>query len=194
MKKLLSLSILISLSIGLYAQNSKKDKIDYGKNIVSFIPFYAVTNNHMGVGASYEYLMNDYIGIRVPLMADLNRPYFNGGVELKLYPVKNTGVAKYAVAPMVMFGSGKESADDFVWDPTQNNYIHTTYYNNRTHFGFLINNSLNFTISKNFYIAMDAGIGVNYYDKITYTKQTGLSSNNRTTFLAQFQVQTGIRF
>lgn len=192
MKKLISLFMLLLFVSSINAQSSKKEKIDYGKNIVSFIPFYAIANNQFGIGVSYEYLMNDYIGIRVPLMADINHPYFNGGIELKLYPVKNTGVAKYAVAPMIMFGSGKGNIEDYVWDPVNNNYILTTSNYNRTHFGFLLTNSLNFTISKNFYIAMDAGIGMNYFDKTTYTSKP--TTTSKTSFLAQFQVLTVFRF
>ena len=102
MKTIINVLLLVTWSISIFAQdNVRKIKVRYGKNIISFMPVYAITNNFVGVGGSYEILANDYIGIRVPVMAAINTNYMNVGIELKLYPARNSGSAKYAVAPMI---------------------------------------------------------------------------------------------
>lgn len=72
---------------------------------------YAIPDNNVGIGFSYERLVNDYIGLSVPVMLALGNPYTNVGLEIKLYPTKNTGTARYAIAPSIMYGTweGKEN-------------------------------------------------------------------------------------
>lgn len=184
MKTTIPFLFLILITTNLFSQKKQSEKINYGKNIISFMPLSAVTNNHVGVGLSYEYLASEYIGVRIPIMAGINLPYFNGCIELKLYPAKNTGPAKYAIAPTIMFGHGE--VDRF------NNWGQSGHAT-RTHFGFLLNNTVNFTIAKNFFIGIDGGIGINYFDKLT-PATSNVSPTNSTSFLAQFQIMMGGRF
>ena len=200
MKTLLTTIILFTFSLSTFAQrNAKSEKINYGKNIISFMPIYLITNNNIGLGLSYERLANEYVGIRVPVMLGINAEYANVGLELKLYPAKNTGPAKYAIAPMITFGTGKETYTETYWDPNRNNSYTRTFNYDRTHFGFLLNQTFNFTIMKNFYIGMDGGLGINYYDNNHNPNRINNNNNNSNNTnnlrcLAQFQVMMGARF
>jgi hypothetical protein len=194
----------MTITFGSFAQrDGRKSKVNYGKNIISFMPVYAMTNNYVGVGGSYEILPNDYIGIRVPVMAAINTNYVNVGLELKLYPARNTGPAKYAIAPMITYGTGNEVQNDYYWDAASNQYVYSKYKYNRTHFGFLLNQTFNFTIMQNFFIGMDGGLGINYYDNIRPNNGNpnynpnyypNNYNNSNITFLAQFHVMMGCRF
>jgi hypothetical protein len=110
-------------------------------------------------------------------------------VELKLYPTKINGPVKYAIAPTVMFGTGDESNGYNVWNNVTGLYERS--YTQRTRFGFLLNNSFNFTVMKEFYIGIDGGLGINYFDQ--EVKSNGSAETN-TSFLAQIHFSTGYRF
>ncbi|MBL7771416.1 MAG: hypothetical protein JNM95_00990 [Chitinophagaceae bacterium] len=188
MKKLILFAFtLLSLASTVNAQKEKDTR--YGKNIVSFIPFAAFTKNSVGVGASYEGMLNEYIGLKVPLFTAINQRYYAAALALKLYPTKNNGPAKYAIAPTLMFGAGDERDGGRILDPATNTFTNTT--TQRTRFGFLLNNTFNFTIMKQFYIGIDGGLGVNYYDQ--EVKNNGAQFNS-TSFLAQIHFSTGYRF
>lgn len=177
-----------------YPHHKKSSNEKYGKNILAFSPLNAISNNNVGVGISYERLVNDYVGIRIPVMAGLNQPYVNIGIEAKLYPTKNNNrPVKYAIAPALTFGTGQ------VWDGyyyTNQNGLSNRYYTNRAHFGFLLNQTINFTIMENFYLGIDGGLGINYYDNENNYNYNNNSyyNNNTMTFLAQFSMMIGVRF
>lgn len=187
MKKLLLSTFFIASTFASFAQ--KKQDNHLGKNIISFMPLHAITNNFVGVGLSYERMINDYVGLRVPVMMAVNSPYANVSMELKLYPAKNTRVAAYAIAPMITFGTGRETVTQRYWDNWNQSYIDKTVEYDRSHFGFLLNQTLNFTIAKNFFIGMDGGFGINYFDN-----NSNPSRNSGVTAIAQFQIMTGVRF
>lgn len=191
MKTFLTTLVLVTFSITMFAQ---KNKINYGRNIISFMPVYAITNNNIGIGGSYEILANDYVGIRMPIMAAINTNYMNVGIELKLYPARNNGPAKYAIAPMITYGTGTEKMNDYIWDPNTNQYVYSNKSYDRTHFGFLLNQTFNFTIMQNFFIGMDGGLGINYYDNVRMQNQVNTTNNSDISFLAQFHVMMGVRF
>jgi hypothetical protein len=195
MKTILSVLLLSIINLGSFAQdNARKSKVKYGRNIISFMPLHAITDNYVGVGGSYEFLANDYIGIRVPVMAAINEDYVNVSLELKMYPGRNNGPAKYAIAPMITYGTGNESINDYIWDPNQGQYIYTNKVYNRSHFGFLLNQTFNFTIMQNFFIGMDGGLGINYYDNKIRNSNTNFNNSNNISFVAQFHVMMGVRF
>ena len=197
MKTFLITLLCTLLSVAAFSQReTKKNKMHYGRNIISFMPVYAITNNNIGIGGSYEILANDYIGIRIPVMAAINTNYLNTGIELKLYPARNNGPAKYAIAPMITYGTGSVVYNDYYWDPLTNQYIYSNKKQDRTHFGFLLNQTFNFTIMQNFFIGMDGGLGINYYDNSRYYNHNNNNYNNNSniSFLAQFHVMMGCRF
>jgi hypothetical protein len=200
MKTFLTAILLFATTCLSFAQtNHNNHKVKYGRNIISFMPVYAITNNYVGIGGSYEILANDYIGIRVPVMAAINTNYVNVGLEMKLYPARNTGPAKYAIAPMITYGTGSERMNEYVWDNQLNQYVYDNSKYDRSHFGFLLNQTFNFTIMQNFFIGMDGGLGINYYDNTRWNNNgpnnhQSNNNNSNITFLAQFHVMMGCRF
>jgi hypothetical protein len=174
-------------------RESRSKKVDYGNNIIAFNPLHAIADNFVGVGLSYERLVNEYIGIKIPVMKSINSTYTNIGVEVKLYPGKNTGVVRYAIAPSIMFGSGDERRIDYIYNPALGYSTQTIIKNPRTQFGFLLNQTLNITMMKNFYIGIDGGLGINYYDLRT-NQNSGVGTTNTMTLAAQFQMAMGFRF
>ncbi len=169
------------------ASASKKDINDMGKNIIAFNPVHLIAADFVGIGFSYERLVNEYLGVKIPVMVAINNNYFNIGIEAKLYPTKNTGPVKYAIAPMLMAGIGESQRRDYI--NVGGNIVRDTTVDAASHFGFLLNQTLNVTISKQFYIGIDGGLGINYYDE--YSKK---NSNTNLSFVAQLQVGMGLRF
>ena len=78
-KSILSLAMLLLTTISFAQKSSDKH---YGKNIIAFNPVTLMSDSHVGVGFSYERLVNDYFGIKVPVMIGINSQYTNIGVEL----------------------------------------------------------------------------------------------------------------
>ncbi len=194
---LMSFLCLLLAGTVMAQRDARKGKVNYGHNIISFMPVYAISNNYVGIGGSYEILANDYIGIRMPVMAAINTNYVNVGIELKMYPGRNNGPAKYAIAPMITYGTGTEVRDNSYWDQSSQQYVNVQQKYDRTHFGFLLNQTFNFTIMQNFFIGMDGGLGINYYDNVRNTTQVNpypYNNNSNITFLGQFHVMMGCRF
>jgi hypothetical protein len=194
MKKTLFLISLTFLTLSGFAQknDSKTNNTDFGKNIIAFHPLHAVADNFVGVGFSYERLVNNYIGIKVPIMKSINTNYVNVGLEAKLYPARNNGVVKYAIAPSINFGTGDEKYSDYVYDPVLGYNVQTFTKSPRTHFGFLLNQTLNVTIMKQMYIGIDGGLGINYFDD--KSNRNFNSNSNNISLAAQFHMALGFRF
>ncbi|MBK7762746.1 MAG: hypothetical protein IPI46_05155 [Bacteroidetes bacterium] len=191
MKKILITGLLSAIAIVSFAQTSKSPnaKKDFGKNIIAFHPVHLIASDFVGVGFSYERLANDYLGIKIPVMVGINNNYVNIGLEAKLYPTKNTGAVKYAIAPTLMVGIGTRQYESWVYNPNgPSTYKMVT--EDATHFGFLLNQTLNVTITRQFYIGLDGGIGINYYDQLA--KNNG--NNTNLSFLAQMNIGLGYRF
>lgn len=192
MKKFL---LLLSLTLSIFslsAQKSlRKEEPQFGKNILAFSPVQLMSNNHVGVGLSYERLVNQYVGLRIPVMVGINSNYVNVGLEAKLYPTRNNGPVKYAIAPMIMYGNGKIIHNEWVYDPNLGYSVYVKKETPRTHFGFLLNQTFNFTILKNFYIGIDGGLGVNYYD--SDANNSG-ANNSQMSVAAQLGFGLGYRF
>jgi len=95
---------------------------------------------------------------------------------LKLYPRKQ-GIAKYAVGPQLLFGSGDGTYQDYYQDPVSFMTYTKDITMNRRQVGFLINNSVNFTIAKAFYVGLDASLGLIYYDNLPKNNYNYYNSN-----------------
>ena len=191
MKKILFLFFFATCTASAFAQAnmSSTAKKDFGKNIVAFEPVYLISRNFVGVGVSYEHMANPYLGLRIPVMVGINNNYVNVGLEAKLYPTKNTGPVKYAIAPMLMVGIGQNKVQDNFYDKN-GNYILHSYTEKASHLGFLLNHTLNVTISRQFFIGIEGGMGINYYDEAA----NNLNGSSQISFVAQMQVGMGIRF
>lgn len=188
--------LLVVTTISATAQRSSGRKVEeqYGKNIIAFSPVSLITDNYVGVGLSYERLVNQYVGIRIPVTTAINTDYFNIGIEAKLYPTRNNGPAKYAIAPMLIYGSGNEKQVKEVYNQVTGYYETITTKVPRTHFGFLLNQTFNFTIMKSFFIGIDGGLGINYYDSRANTYVGSSYRSNDISFAAQLHFALGYRF
>lgn len=186
--------MLCALSVSVFAQSrhkaNEKSYEGYGKNILAFNPVHLISSDFVGVGFSYERIVNDYVGIKVPVMIAINNNYYNIGIEAKVYPTKNTGPVKYAIAPAIMVGMGTRQYQDYLYTGG-GSYIYQTVRESASHVGFLLNQTLNVTISKEFYIGLDGGLGINYYDEAANNNNNG---NTNLSFLAQLHFGLGYRF
>lgn len=166
---------LFSLSV--FAQQANKNKESLGKNIVSFTPIQMMITDDSEspdptIGLSYERILdNEIISLRIPFYASLQNPYYYILPTIKLYPGRQ-GTAKYAVGPQFLIGFGEDSYTKYV--NTGSGYYYQTVNYQRKQFGFLINNSLNITVAKNFYLGLDGGIGVIYSDNKPNYSYNGL--------------------
>ena len=192
MKKTIMTFLFAAISLATFAQEGdyagKTTNAGYGKNIISFNPVHLIASNFVGVGFGYERLVNEYLGLKVPVMLAVNNNYFNIGLEAKLYPAKNNGPVKYAVAPMIMAGIGENKEERYTYDQF-GNYVRYDVIEKASHFGFLLNQTLNVTISRQFWIGLDGGLGINYYDERATSR-----NNSNLSFVAQFQIGMGYRF
>ena len=154
-------------ALHIMAQNTSAS--EFGKNIITVSPIQLVesdlfynSNNDVCINLAYEHIfLREYVGIKLPVSVSLKNQFFYFMPTLKLYPAKQ-GVVRYAVGPQFFFGTGKIKYAYYNY----NNYPYpeTIFSERRTQFGFMINNSVNFTVTKNMYLDMDLGIGINYYD------------------------------
>jgi hypothetical protein len=87
-----------------------------------------------------------------------------------------------------MAGIGESSYENYVY--VNGNYVRQDITEPASHFGFLLNQTLNVTITKQFFIGLDGGIGINYYDE----KADNNNANTNLSFLAQLHVGMGYRF
>lgn len=194
MKKVILSCILSALTVAVFAQSNQSTKAKssegYGKNILAFNPVHLVSSDFVGVGFSYERIVNDFVGIKLPVMIGINNNYYNIGIEAKLYPTKNTGPVKYAIAPALMVGLGSRQYENYLYTGG-GVYINQTVRESASHVGFLLNQTLNVTISKEFYIGLDGGLGINYYDEAANNYN---NDNSNLSFLAQLHFGLGYRF
>lgn len=191
MKKSIALSLfLLAASSMAFAQEyrvnrtyeTKKTKIKsagLGKNIIAFQPMSIAINSVMNddepnvaVGFSYERIFNnEYISVKLPVNFTITKPGIYLMPVIKLYP-KKQGIVKYAVGPQFLISY----VEDYV--PNYLMVVGGRRYETRRQFGFALNNSLNFTISKNLYVGMDASLGLLYYDSFNDQAKKNNNNNN----------------
>lgn len=174
---LLLLTFSLSLSAQGYRVNrteeKKKVKIkqeEYGKNIISFSPVQLIATDlnvkpDIAVAFSYErILQNELISVRLPFSASLYNGYFYCMPTIKLYP-KKQGIVKYAIGPQFLFGTGEAERTVWVQSGFGSGY-EKIEKGTRTQLGFLLNNSVNFTVAKSIYAGMDVSVGLKYIDNM----------------------------
>jgi len=191
MKKILIALFICSSALTTLAQSGNSSnamKKDFGKNILAFNPVHLIASDFVGVGFSYERLVNNYLGLKIPVMIAMNNNYYNIGIEAKLYPTKNTGAVKYAIAPAIMLGIGESKYQTYNYVDSSN--VRIDVVEKASHFGFLLNQTLNVTITRQFFIGIDGGLGINYYDEKANTD----NANSKLSFLAQLHIGMGYRF
>ncbi|HQW46004.1 MAG: hypothetical protein IPF62_10010 [Bacteroidetes bacterium] len=150
-----------------------------GKNIIAFSPAQFSVNNVMGdgngyvsVGFSYERIFdNELISLKLPVNFTIEHTGVILMPTIKLYP-KKQGVVKYAVGPQFLIAMIDEPYYNYF-----SSYSSSINYT-RKQFGFALNNSLNFTISKHLYLGIDASLGILYYDSFNDMNKNYNGGNN----------------
>lgn len=185
MRNLLSVILLCLCGTAAFAfgKQETKRKKHLGPNMLSFAPLQVLQTSHydsspdVAIGISFERVLdNEVAAIKLPVSFSLKKNYYYIMPVLKLYPMKQ-GPVKYAIGPQLLVGMGDGQYTDTYVDPLSGMYITQTRTIHRRQLGFLINNSLNFTVARNFYMGMEAALGIIYYDNLP----AGIS-NNTTVF------------
>lgn len=161
---------------------SERPNIDYGTNIIRISPITAMDLG-VGFGLSYEKIFgNDkMVGLVLPVYLILNdgkndpftgsssnnyNPksyfYFNPGV--KIYPFGQRKVT-YAVGPSLLLGYGGGSEWTYYYDPISGNTISENTDITKLRMGMLVNNYVNFQITKGFNLGIEVGLGALYIDR-----------------------------
>lgn len=157
----------------------------YKRNTVTLMPIAFLTNG-IGLGVSYEHInRKGNTGIRLPFFAMINYPgaYFTPSV--RLYPFGQR-IASPFIAPTLLVGYGdrpinKDSLDYY-------GKTKTYAVNETTGFlGFMIELGVNIHLTRNMFLTVSGGGGVNYPD---------LAKQDRIDYagLAKFEVGFGYRF
>jgi hypothetical protein len=205
MKKLSVFLLFIVAGFYAGAQSTPKEKPELGNNIVTMTPMQIISNEAMndgtdiGLGLAYERILsNGLISVKLPVVLSIRNPgFFYFMPSIKLYPT-HQGVVRYAVGPQFYVASGNIKHRNYhsYWNGNQYISEDISYTDSRTQLGFLINNTLNITISKSIYIGMELGLGVNYFD----SKENDNRNNYNTMYSdgiqprAQFNFNMGYRF
>lgn len=184
-------------------EEKKKVKIkqeELGKNMITISPMHLVATDisekmDIGVGLSYERVLdNDLISIKLPLTVSLVDPYVYFTPTIKIYPTKQ-GTVRYAIGPQFLIGTGSHETTVFTNTGAAYRKLVT-----RNQFGFLLNHSLNFTVSRNLFMSMDAGLGLKYADNYPSNNTYSISpfsvfgDNTAIRQSFQFGFQMGYRF
>lgn len=200
MKRILMLSVLVLASTLSFAQgyrtnNQQKSKQEttkareqYGKNILSFSPMQLMVIGNdsdapdLCVGFAYERILdNDLISFRMPVSFSLEEAYYYLLPTIKLYPTRQ-GQVRYALGPQFLIGYGTDHYTQSTYDPLTYITTEKRVAIDRRQFGFMINNSANFTLMKSLYASVDGSLGIIYYDNepnstMTTVGMTPLSNN-----------------
>lgn len=195
------------------APEIKIDVNAYDLNIVRLAPITAMDLG-VGFGVSYERIIGkqQMFGIVFPVymllenkagydvIADRNKTRYNTYVYfapgLKIYPFGQRRVT-YAVGPNLMLGYGGGNE----WQSRLDMYgtehledVKTT----KLRLGVLVNNYVNFQVSKVFNLGLEGGIGIRYYDKTSYKGSAFYAGNGSVNdgfdITGQFALTLGLRF
>ena len=190
----------------------QKSLAAYGSNILRLAPV-TVMDIGLGFGASYERILgrSKMIGIVLPVSLLLEHKddlgtqygssarynvyvYFTPGV--KIYPFGQHKVT-YAVGPNLLLGYGGGSGWQYRTDP-YGGMLRDDVKTTRFRMGVLINNYVNFQVSKAFNIGLEGGLGMRYIDRISYSGTQYYAGNgdfsNGFDITGQFSFTLGYRF
>lgn len=186
----------------------------YGSNIVRLAPITAMDIG-VGFGVSYEKIFGDnqIFGVILPVTLLLENStnnamysgaynqdqfntyvYFTPGV--KIYPFGQRKV-NYSVGPNLMlgYGGGKQ------WQTVTNlsgAETQVSVTSTRLRLGLMVNNYVNFQVSRLFNLGLEGGLGMRYYDKTSYSGSSFYAGNgdfhNGFDITGQFSLTLGLRF
>lgn len=208
MKKIL---LILLLSFGLFQvqaqgykrmdkNSEKKQKEIFGKDILAFYPFQVILTNanqtqpDLTVGVSYERIFNnEHLSFKLPVFASIQEQYFYIMPTLKIYPF-GQGLVRFAVGPQLLFGYGNGSYNITKYDQV-NGYYTQEVSGTKKQFGFMINPSLNVTMSKHFYLTVESSLGIIYYDSMPYDNSTYYNASNTNNPVSPaFQLNFGLGY
>lgn len=206
---------LLLLSFGTLAQTDDDDNADNSKSKVKEMPTgihmnesgtmprtrkYAVlaaapmqfTELGVGLSLSYEHSIdkNGIVTYMLPAIVTFSPttsyqtgehhqdPMFYFMPGLKFYPTSCYGKIKYAVGPSLVIGAGQQREDY---------YYSSDELHSRVIFGVMLNNSINFTLTKHVYLGVEFGLGFTYLDRYN-------DINQGTHALTQGGLKVGYRF
>ncbi|MNL26263.1 hypothetical protein D3C87_1477800 [compost metagenome] len=111
--------------------------------------------------------------------------------SLKVYPFGQKRVT-YAVGPTLYAGVGKRWYNYTDYNPTTQ--VHTSHDEERERFrmGMIVNNYVNFQITKHFQIGLNAGLGPRYIDREKFRSET--YRNRGMEITGEFNFNLGFRF
>lgn len=212
MKNILRILVLTVLVSPVMAQSYRIDQTEsnkraplqseaLGKNIISLMPMQMMVMDleddgpDFTVGLSYERIFNnELISFRLPFSVSLFKPNFYYLMPtLKIYP-KKQGIVKFALGPQFLFAYGKDEYSRYLNSPSGGYW--ETVEEVRKQFGFLINNNVNFTFSRNVYLALDYSLGIKYYDNFPneYNSFFPFGGESNITPVFQLNFNMGVRF
>lgn len=179
---------------------------ELGKNKIDISPFKALDSGP-GFGISYERILdkNGYFGLLLPLTVTVaDSYYFPIGSEssdndemyyfsptLKVYPFGQKRVT-YAVGPTLYAGMGKHWYNFTDYNPTTQVYTSRDEERERFRMGMIVNNFVNFQITKHFQIGLNAGVGPRYIDRDKYDSRVYRTRGMEIT--GEFNFNLGFRF
>ncbi|WP_118950579.1 hypothetical protein [Taibaiella helva] len=217
----------VALALCLYAgpvlaQNGDQPATDplpdqqYRTNIARIAPTTAMDVG-VGFGIGYEKILGkaQMIGIVLPVYMLLEKKnnytfdvpykgskyytyvYFTPGI--KIYPMGQHKVT-YAVGPNLMLGYGGGNDWQYQVEADGSEHLYSVK-TTRWRLGFLINNYVNFQVSKSFNLGLEGGLGIRYMDRVTYSGSNAYAAyagngefNYGLDITGQFSLTLGYRF
>lgn len=194
------------------AERSSGPSMDYGTNILRLSPITAMDIG-VGFGLSYEKIFgkDQMVGLILPVYLMLesqndydpffgngsnydngNNAYFYFNPGLKIYPFGQRRVT-YAVGPSLMFGYGGGTE----WIYNGNGTVYEQQDITKLRMGMMVNNYVNFQISKGFNLGIEVGIGARYIDRETIDRPNNpytQTYNNGINVTGSFSLTLGYRF
>lgn len=195
-------------------EQPERIQMNYGSNIVRIAPLTAMDIG-VGFGLSYEKIFgkDQMIGLVLPVTLLLenrnNNDLYSGAYNqdryntyvyftpgIKFYPFGQRKVT-YAVGPNLMLGYG--GSNQWQTHTDAYGYVHLEdVKTTRFRMGVLINNYVNFQVSKLFNVGLEGGLGMRYYDKTSYSGSEFYAGNgeyhNGFDITGQFSLTIGLRF
>jgi len=187
----------------------------YGRNTLSLSPVHMTNTSAVGFGISYERALdkNSIISLYIPLVYSFKNNdgtyynYSNGWSRddrsnmvwlypgAKIYPTGSNGVVRYAVGPMLAFGTGNRKYTTNDWDAQSQNYVATRHDEHVTVMGFMVNNSLNIQPTPRLHMGLELALGIPYYtDESSNTYPYYTHNTYDDVPLVQFNFNVGFRF
>ncbi|MBS1630273.1 MAG: hypothetical protein JST27_09465 [Bacteroidetes bacterium] len=161
--------------------SGQNNQEDYGKNLICFSPLQMTNESAAGIGLQYERVLdkNGHISFSLPFALSFRQQEEynpNGNYEqhstlfsyiypgLKFYPASYNHRVTYSIGPSFGFGYGKIPVLVQIWDPNGGYYRNSWEDKTVTKGGFMITNGLNIQITRAFYLGIEAGLGIFYFN------------------------------